>query len=244
MSDVRLTLETDEVLTLRATAEYAGHCGFEDEHLGATFAGFREYCEQHGDAATWKALGRYLRDLGAQTVEGRGWIIEGPTGTGKTAVLALIAEAECLRGGAWHEPDGEAQFRGLAERKPRALKVPAVQLADFFNQINHEGEEWARQFALYRIVRHLMIDDMGTEYLSGTGGNALYQLIDERYTRRLCTHLTLNMLLDELATSAPNAKRIASRILQRSFRMSLIGPDRRKPLAMSLLDGVEFGGER
>lgn len=232
-------LMTDEVLALVSSCDFAGQCGFKVEHWGVSFMSLHDYCDQYIASMPWKALGRYLRDIRKQQSVGRGWIISGPTGTGKTAVLALIAEAVGQTFGTWHEPLSESQRMGYEQKRPRCLKIGAVELADFLMERKHE-DNWATRYLLFRSVTHLMIDDLGSEYLDGFGMNGLYRLIDERYTRNLCTHLTLNMTLERLPETSPNAQRIASRLNQCSFYLELAGPDRRMPLSVSALDGVEF----
>jgi len=238
----RSMLETDEVLGLVTTANGAGAAGFQSDHLGMSFAAFRQYIDAHGDPLTWRLFGRYLRDLGRQTAEGVGWIIEGTVGTGKTAVMALIAEAEMLRTGSAYEPSSEAEFRGMTERKPHLLFASMVDIADFCMRRDRD-DAWERQFARWCSVTHLFIDDLGAEYLEPFGGNQFYKLIDTRAHKRLPTHLTLNGLVDDLGDPrrrGANAQRLESRLRRRNHVMTLAGPDRRVPLSPSELLGVEF----
>jgi len=227
------------VLALLTSEKRAGRCGFEKEHLGLSFAGLRAYCEEHHEAAVWQAVGRYLADLAAQTAEGRGLILQGPTGTGKTGVLALLAEAECLRYGAF-EPMTEAEVR-FGGRRRHVRAITAVELAEFLMNRRRDDEWWLNRLSDLTCCAHLMIDDFGAEYMDGFALNSFYKLMDNRYTARRCTHLTVNVELTDYAGSNPNAARIVSRLRQRCYIITIAGPDRRVRLSASALEGVGFG---
>ena len=232
-----------EVLTLETTAERAGRCGFAADHLGVTFKELRARLEETAGAASWQVFARYLRDLERQTAAGHGWMIQGPTGVGKTAALALIAEAETRRVGSIFEPASEAEARGHSPRRRHALLAPMVEIADLCMQ-RTRTDAWQQRMDALREVTHLLVDDLGAEYLEPYGANLFYQLIDGRTRKLLPTHFTLNMRVDNLAEARAlgvNAPRLYSRLRRRNYVLTLTGADRRQPLDPArLLAEVEW----
>jgi DNA replication protein DnaC len=228
-------LTTDEVLGLETTPDRAGAAGFRRDQLGVTFADFQE----HTDANTWRCFGRYLRDIPDQEAQGAGWLIHGPTGTGKTSVLALLAEAIVRTHSDLYEPRTEAQFRSSKTGRPYVVLVSSVTIADHLARRDKGDERWQERVDLWRSCRHLMIDDLGAEFFEPWAVNAWYELIDSRTGNNLPTHCTSN-LAPESAVSGANAERILSRLRRRSYELVLVGADRRTPISPRRLLEVEF----
>lgn len=241
-AELNRDLTPDEVRALVTTVQGIGY-RFGKEHIGVSFAGLRAYCEEHGEPAVWQAVGRYLCDLAAQTAAGRGLILQGPTGTGKTGVLALVAEAEWQRYALSKAENPDPEWALPKEcRKPSKVQfIPAVELADLLIQRKRDDNYLYSSINDLIYCDHLLIDDFGSEYMDGYAFNRFYKLIEDRYTNRRCTHLTVNMDIDDYARSNPNAARIVSRLRQRCYVITLTGPDRRSRLSAVALEGVEFG---
>ncbi|MHB0938565.1 MAG: hypothetical protein ACYDCO_24195 [Armatimonadota bacterium] len=236
-------LTADEVLALVTSEKGAGRRRFGKEHLGLSFAGLRAYCEEHRETAVWQAIGRYLCDLAAQTAAGRGLILQGPTGTGKTGVLALLAEAEWQRYflSLAENPEPEWMPPDQRRKRPKMEVITAVELADLLMLRKRDDGYRDSRIADLTHCDHLLIDDFGAEYMDAYALNSFYKLIDDRYIDRRCTHLTVNVTVDDYARSNPNAARIVSRLRQRCYVITLAGPDRRARLSAAALEGVGFG---
>ncbi len=216
------------------TAECAGAVGVEADHLGCSAADLRE----HVDEVSWSLLARYLRGLAAMEAEGLGWLVDGPTGTGKTATLALLVEGIIRHHGEVHEPQSEATTRGITAPRPRVIIVSETTIADHFSR-RDKSEAWEAVKTSWELVRHLVIDDLGSAHWEAWASNGWYDLINGRSKRQLSTHASLNVDPSVVAVG-PNAARIRSRLLQRSFQLTMTGADRRVRVSPRRLLDLDF----
>jgi DNA replication protein DnaC len=127
----------------------------------------------------------WLKDSERYQREGTGLWLGGPKGVGKTAAMACFAVA-------LDRLDRER----MRYQDPRVLFVRASTLFNDLAQYvkDRRGLQYPQAFG----VRHLIIDDIGTEYDAAFPMAAFMELADHRYSEALCTHITSNVHKAEL----------------------------------------------
>lgn len=140
---------------------------------------------------------------------GKGLLLFGDVGTGKTYYAACIANA-------------------LIDKGYKALMTNFVELA---YQI--EGRYNAKQEFIDSLNRYdlLVVDDLGVERDSASGymQEMVYNIIDSRYRAGLPFIVTTNLTADQLKNPADiRYKRIYDRILERCFPLEVKGESRRR----------------
>ena len=110
-----------------------------------------------------------------------GWLtLAGPYGTGKTHLAAAIAN----------------------EALTAQLAVLFVVVPDLLDQLRSSYDEpvarFSERLAAVKQAELLVLDDLGTEYLTSWAREKLYQIVNYRYNAQLPTVFTTNCALDDL----------------------------------------------
>ncbi len=174
--------------------------GLPPEYLGKTFENFEIGPNQRAVAQ----IHTYLQEKKYE--KGEGLILVGPTGVGKTHLVAAII----------HE---------LAKMEEY---VVFLYTADFLDEIRetyddeYTGED---KFEMVRTATILVLDDLGTERMTDWAKEKITQLLNYRYNNLLPTIVTTNLSLDELRERI--GERAFSRLLARSEVLPILGVDRR-----------------
>lgn len=149
---------------------------------------------------------RYVECFGEMYQDGKGLLLFGGTGTGKTFTAACIANALIDKG------------------------VPCL-MTNFARLINTISGTYEKQDVLDKLNRYslLVIDDLAaerdTEYMSET----VYNIIDARYRSGKPLIVTTNLTAEELKNPLELRKqRIFSRLYEMCIPIHVEGPDRRK----------------
>lgn len=148
-------------------AQKASH--FVAEMFDLTFESFR----QQREPEAFQAAQEFVDDPA-------GWLMfDGPTGTGKTHLLAAMTAA---------------LINGSPVRYP--LYVNAPRLLDYYRAgfDEHDSEE---RFMLVRDADILLVDDLGAERQSDWTDERWYLLFDYRSVRALPTVIATNMRMDD-----------------------------------------------
>lgn len=126
----------------------------------------------------WEAVKDYIRNMDDNLHMGRGLMLIGPVGTGKTTMAV-------------------AALRELIEKEPnQGYFIPMVSLLD---QLNEERD--SRSHILEERIRHtrlLVLDDLGAEYDHAWVAAKIDAIITERYNRMKSTIVTSNLRRDEI----------------------------------------------
>ena len=156
---------------------------FNHSGLTSRFArcSFENWVKRPGTEKAFAAALRYARDLEQNIQAGRGLIIFGPPGNGKSHLAAAIT-AEALSSGK----------TAIFERVPRLLS----RIRSTYE--NSPGVTEAQLLHTLGQVELLVLDDAGAEKWTQWTEPMLYTIIDERYSWERSLIITTNAKLTEL----------------------------------------------
>ena len=139
--------------------------------------------------------------------EGKGLLLYGAVGTGKTFLSACIVNALLDRG-----------YRCLMTTFPRLI-----------NEIQSTFEERQQRIDALRRYKLLVIDDLGVERNTEYMTELVQTIIDERYRAGLPLIVTTNLMSEELQQPTDVAReRLYSRLFEMCVPVKVAGSDRRR----------------
>lgn len=166
------------------------------------------------------SVGRnYVKHFKEFRRDGKGLLLYGNTGTGKSHMAACIAN-ELLNQGY------------LVKMTNISTKVTELQAASFEDRKNY----------FYNIRKYdlLIIDDLGTERNTEFMLEQVYNIIDSRYSSGLPMIVTANIpVADMMKPSNIESARIYDRIVERCYPMEIKGTSRRKKQMMNDYERIE-----
>ena len=148
---------------------------------------------------------RYVNHFEEFFKEGKGLLLYGGVGTGKTYIACMIANALIDKG-----------CPVLVTNFARVLSTlqGTFDKQEYLDSLNH--------------FKLLVIDDLGVERDTGYAKELVYNIIDSRYRAGLPMIITTNLSMQKLATEAEIAnKRVYDRILERCYPVEVAGENRR-----------------
>lgn len=164
-----------------------------DKHADSTF---EDYEVRPGNRRWFETAKAYAENLGANIESGRGLMVLGNPGNGKSHLLAAIGRVA-------QEQNHTVVIRSV----PVLLK----RFQATYNRDNRTNEDDLLE--VLREVDLLGLDDLGAERTSEWAQSQLYYLIDERYRWRKSVIVTSNATLEELEI------RVGARTLDRLCEM-------------------------
>lgn len=153
-----------------------------------------------------KAAQRYVDNFSELRKSGKGLLLYGNTGTGKTYTACEIANALIDKG-----------YPVLVTNFARILNTL---------QGTFEKQEYIDSFNSYQL---LVIDDLGIERDTAYAKEQVFNIIDSRYRSGLPMVITTNLTMEKIKNPEDiENRRIYDRILERCFPIEVSGSSRRR----------------
>lgn len=148
---------------------------------------------------------RYVDNFDTFYKEGKGLLLHGDVGTGKTYIACMIANALIDKG-----------YPVLVTNFARILNTL---------QGTFERQEYLDSLNQFKL---LVIDDLGVERDTGFAKEQVFNIIDSRYRAGKPMIITTNLSMQKLATETElSDKRVYDRIIERCFPVEVSGESRR-----------------
>lgn len=157
------------------------------------------------------AAQRYADQFQQHMRDGKGLLLYGPVGTGKTYLAACIANAVIEKG-----------YRPL--------------MTNFASVANKLQSTWEKQEYIDELCKYdlLILDDLGAERKSEFMQEMVWNIIDARYRAGGPVIVTTNLTPEELAQPADiGYSRIYDRVLERCLAVKVDGRSRRRVAAVN-----------
>ena len=153
------------------------------------------------------AMLRYVENFDDMKSKGKGLLLYGVVGTGKTFAACEVANA-------------------LIDKGYTALVTSFARLTNTIQGMREGKQEYIDGLNDFDLI---VIDDLGTERKSEYMQEMVYNIIDSRYRSGLPMIITTNLTIDEI-TKPENIgnQRIYDRIIERCFPVEVSGQSRRR----------------
>ena len=166
-----------------------------------------------------KTARRYVEHFADMLDSGKGLLLYGTVGTGKTFMAACIANA-------------------LIDKGYPCLVTNFTRVTNIINGMRDERQKYLDSLNRYTL---LVVDDLATERDTDYMIEVVQSVIDARYRARKPLIITTNLTADELKRPADIRKeRLYSRLLEMCIPIQVSGKDRRKA---QLRDDMKRYGE-
>jgi DNA replication protein DnaC len=153
------------------------------------------------------AMRKYVENFREFRKTGKGLLLYGPVGTGKSFMAACVVNA-------------------LIDKGHPCLMTNFSRLTNAINSTWDEKQEYIDSLNRYTL---LIIDDLGAERKSEFMQEMVFNIIDSRYRSGLPFIITTNLSADEIKKPQEvNYARIYDRILERCFPVEISGVSRRR----------------
>ena len=153
------------------------------------------------------AMKRYAENFPQFLKEGKGLLLHGSVGTGKTYIAACIANR-------------------LIDNGYSALMTNFARITNKIQGMYEGKQEYIDSLNRYDL---LVIDDLGTERKSEFMQEMVFNIIDSRYRAGLPLIVTTNLTTEEITRPQDvGYSRIYDRIIERCFPVSVSGQSRRR----------------
>lgn len=173
--------------------------------------------DDHGNEKLTNMAKRYVENFDDFCKDGKGLLLYGGVGTGKTYIACMIANALIDKG-----------YPVLVTNFARILSTL---------QGTFEKQEYLDSLNQFRL---LIIDDLGIERDTGYAKEQVFNIIDSRYRSGLPMIITTNLSMQKLATESDlSDKRVYDRILERCYPVEVVGESRRMKKLINSRDDMK-----
>ena len=153
------------------------------------------------------AMRRYAEKFSEMRERGKGLLLYGTVGTGKTYAACEVANA-------------------LIDRGIPCLVTNFARLANTIQGLYEDKQEYIDSLSHYAL---LVIDDLGAERKSEFMQEMVFNIIDARYRSGLPMIITTNLTIEQIKSPENvNYSRIYDRIIERCFPVEVQGKSRRR----------------
>lgn len=160
---------------------------------------------------------RYVNNFDTLCKDGKGLLLWGGVGTGKTYIACMIANA-------------------LIDKGCPVLVTNFARILSTL-QGTFDKQEYLDSLNKFRL---LIIDDLGIERDTGYAKEQIFNIVDSRYRAGLPMIITTNLTMQKLATEGDLAdKRVYDRILERCYPVEVAGESRRMKKLINSRDDMK-----
>ena len=153
------------------------------------------------------AMRRYAEKFSEMRERGKGLLLYGTVGTGKTYAACEVANA-------------------LIDRGIPCMVTNFARLANTIQGLYEDKQEYIDSLSHYAL---LVIDDLGAERKSEFMQEMVFNIIDARYRSGLPMIITTNLTIEQIKSPENvNYSRIYDRIIERCFPVEVQGKSRRR----------------
>ena len=163
------------------------------------------------------AMRAYVDNFDKLHKQGKGLILYGRCGSGKTFAAACVANA-------------------LLDRGRSVMVTQFSRIANTLSCMRDGKQTYLDSFNKYSL---LVLDDLGTQRDTEYMNEIVYTIIDARYRANLPMIITTNLSGEDLKNPKDIAEqRVYNRILERCFPIEVNGPDRRRRKIINEYDSM------
>lgn len=164
------------------------------------------------------AMRRYTEKFSEMRVKGKGLLLYGTVGTGKTYAACEVANA-------------------LIDRGIPCLVTNFARLANRIQGLYEDKQDYIDSLSRYDL---LVIDDLGAERKSEFMQEMVFNIIDARYRSGLPMIVTSNLTIEQIKSPEnTNYSRIYDRIIERCFPVEVSGKSRRRKAVREDYDNMK-----
>ncbi len=163
--------------------------------------------DQYPSSKIMRVAHKYVDNFPDMKANGKGLLLFGDTGTGKTFAAACIINA-------------------LIDMGYPCMMTNVTRIINTVRSITGNRQAYINQLARFDV---LVIDDLGTESNTEFANEIIHNIIDARYLTHKPTIITTNLTPEDMtAPSDIRKKRLYSRLYEMCIPIKVTGEDRRK----------------